>query len=92
MKSRTLWLIVCVLAGLTLAGGAVGALPDVPAADVAAEINYQGRLTDAAGAPLNGTYTMRFQIYNAAAVARNGGTAAISASPLSKGCSTWRWE
>lgn len=66
MKSRTLWLIVCVLAGLTLAGGAVGALPDVPEADVAAEINYQGRLTDAAGAPLNGTYTMRFQIYNAA--------------------------
>ena len=32
MKSRTLWLIVCVLAGLTLAGGAVGALPDVPEA------------------------------------------------------------
>ena len=70
MKSRTLWLIVCVLAGLTLAGGAVGALPDAPAADVAAEINYQGRLTDAAGAPLNGTYTMRFQIWNAA----SGGT------------------
>ena len=66
MKSRTLWLTVCVLAGLTLAGGAVGALPDVPEADVAAEINYQGRLTDAAGAPLNGTYTMRFQIWSAA--------------------------
>ena len=66
MKSRTLWLIVCVLAGLTLAGGAVGALPDVPEADVAAEINYQGRLTDAAGAPLNGTHTMRFQIWSAA--------------------------
>ena len=66
MKSHTLWLIVCVLAGLTLAGGAVGALPDAPAADVAAEINYQGRLTDAAGAPLNGTHTMRFQIWNAA--------------------------
>ena len=70
MKSRTLWLIVCVLAGLMLAGGAAGALPDVPAADVAAGINYQGRLTDAAGAPLNGTYTMRFQIWSTA----GGGT------------------
>ncbi len=70
MKSRTLWITVCVLAGLILAGGVVGALPDAPEADVAAEINYQGRLTNAAGAPLSGTFTMRFQIYSAA----TGGT------------------
>src|SRR6266545_3937226 len=34
-------------------------------------LNYQGRLSDAAGAPLsNGTYTLEFNIYDAA----NGGS------------------
>ncbi len=28
-------------------------------------INYQGKLTDASGAPLNGTYTVTFRIYDA---------------------------
>ena len=92
MKSRTLWLTVCVLAGLALAGGAVGALPDVPEADVAAKINYQGRLTDPAGAPLNGTYTMRFQIYNAAIDGTQWWDSGNLSVTVAKGCSTWRWE
>jgi hypothetical protein len=33
------------------------------AAMVAGKINYQGRLTDLGGAPLDGTFPMRFQIY-----------------------------
>ncbi|NIN67860.1 MAG: hypothetical protein GTO63_24770 [Anaerolineae bacterium] len=33
-------------------------------ASVASKINYQGRLTDPGGAPLNGTFDMRFQIYD----------------------------
>jgi hypothetical protein len=65
MKSRTLWLIVFAAAGLALAAGVAGALPDTPTAAVSSEINYQGRLTNAGGAPLNGTYTMRFGIYSA---------------------------
>jgi len=65
MKSLTLWLIVFAAAGLALAAGVAGALPDTPTAAVSSEINYQGRLTSADGAPLNGAYTMRFQIYSA---------------------------
>ncbi|MFQ6100813.1 MAG: hypothetical protein ACE5OS_06210 [Anaerolineae bacterium] len=46
--------------------GAVGA-----AAAVGSRIPIQGRLTDAGGNPLNGTYSMRFRLYDAA----TGGTA-----------------
>jgi hypothetical protein len=66
MRNRTLWLTVVVAAGLILAAGAAGALPAAPDpdADLAAEINYQGRLTDAGGNPLDGTVNMRFQIWS----------------------------
>ena len=35
-----------------------------PEATVADAVTYQGYLVDDTGSPLNGTYTMRFQIYN----------------------------
>ncbi|MBI1818051.1 MAG: hypothetical protein HYR72_23980 [Deltaproteobacteria bacterium] len=35
------------------------------AADVPNLLNYQGRLTDPAGAPKNGTFTMQFAVYDA---------------------------
>jgi len=40
------------------------------AGTVASKISYQGRLTDPAGNPLDGTYTMRFRLYDA----QSGGT------------------
>ncbi len=40
------------------------------AGTVASKISYQGRLTDPAGNPLDGTYTMQFQLYDA----QSGGT------------------
>lgn len=42
----------------------------IPQATIGDAITYQGYLTDANNVPLNGTFTMRFQIYNAQA----GGT------------------
>jgi len=84
MQTKTLWLLVTFIALLALLGGSAGALSAGPqpqdvgplpddaeiAADVPARINYQGRLTDASGSPLDGTYPMRFQLYSAA----SGGT------------------
>jgi hypothetical protein len=35
-----------------------------PSAPVAGKINYQGRLTNSNGTPQNGTFPMRFQVYN----------------------------
>ncbi len=43
----------------------------VAASAVTSNINYQGRLTDSAGEPLSGTYTMTFRLYEVA----SGGTA-----------------
>ena len=43
----------------------------VAASAVTSSINYQGRLTDTAGEPLSGTYTMTFKLYEVA----SGGTA-----------------
>ena len=40
--------------------------PNAPAAPVIDAIPVQGRLTDAAGVPLNGNYTVEFRIYNVA--------------------------
>jgi hypothetical protein len=40
--------------------------PAAPTATSTGTIAYQGRLADAGGAPLTGTYTMIFRIYNAA--------------------------
>ncbi len=56
---------VCAL----LLAGIVQNMP-VTAAIIGDAITYQGRLTDENGKELNGNFTMRFQIYNAAA----GGT------------------
>ncbi|MDX9954639.1 MAG: hypothetical protein RBT75_11110 [Anaerolineae bacterium] len=84
MNTKTLWLVVTVIGLLALLGGSAGALtagtepqdvgplPDDAeiAADVPARINYQGRLTDASGLPLDGAYPMRFQLYSGA----SGGT------------------
>ncbi len=68
--------ILVIAAGLLLLGvlGAywpmlVGAdssgAPFAPAATIGDAITYQGYLTDENDVPLNGTFTMRFQIYNA---------------------------
>ncbi|MBE2222583.1 MAG: hypothetical protein IAF02_13635, partial [Anaerolineae bacterium] len=82
MKSKNILpQIVAVAIGLFLLGGLgafwpalVGAnspeAPDAPAATIGDAITYQGYLTDENDVPLNGSFTMRFQIYNAAA----GGT------------------
>lgn len=73
MKMKTMTMIVIVM-GITIALLLVGAAeaitqrpPANPAeveAPVASGISYQGRLTDPGGTPLNGTYTMRFVVYN----------------------------
>lgn len=75
MKTRTMFMIVGGVAILLLAAGAAGALSNrqmnrgnestAVVAEVASGINYQGRLTSPGGAPLNGTYTMRFLVYDA---------------------------
>jgi hypothetical protein len=70
MHSKTLWVVVAAMALLVLSAGVAGALPgswlapDDPQAQVAGKINYQGRLTDAAGVALNGTYTLSFKVYD----------------------------
>jgi hypothetical protein len=73
MKTRTMWITIGVAAILVLMAGGAGALPGrlEPDATVASKINYQGRLTDTLGNPLNGTFPMRFVLYDLAA----GGTA-----------------
>lgn len=77
MYGRKLSVIVTTITLLLLGAGVVSAIanrsPESPAAGsatVSSGISYQGRLTDATGTPLNGTYTMRFVVYDAAA----GGT------------------
>jgi len=82
MKSKHLLpQIIAVAIGLLLLGGLGAFWPTIvganapqdtaaPAATVGDAITYQGYLTDENDTPLNGTFTMRFQIYNAAA----GGT------------------
>ncbi len=79
MRSVNLRLqVALVAAGLLLLGGlgaywpaVVGATapsaPLAPSATIGDGITYQGYLTDNSGKPLNGTFAMRFQIYNAAA-------------------------
>jgi hypothetical protein len=58
MKKQTFLGIfgLTVFVSLVMAGICLAAVPG--------EINYQGVLTDAAGAPLDGTYTMAFGIYD----------------------------
>lgn len=71
MKARYLFIIVGVITILFLAGGIAGAFPDlspaspaVVAAPVSSGISYQGRLTSPGGSPLNGSFTMRFVVYD----------------------------
>lgn len=69
MKTRIIWttaILVMVLMLLTSGAGALEeqAAPAAAAAAVAGSINYQGRLTNSGGAPLNGTFPMRFQIHD----------------------------
>lgn len=71
MNGRTLSLVIGVLVLLALAVGAAGAIPQrlpppspAAGATVSGGISYQGRLSDADGAPLDGAYTMRFVIYD----------------------------
>jgi hypothetical protein len=48
-------------------GGGIGKNAEgvtVAASAVTSSINYQGRLTDSAGEPLSGTYTMTFRLYD----------------------------
>ena len=78
MKSKNILpQIFAVTIGLFLLGGLgafwptlVGAnspeAPDAPAATIGDAITYQGYLTDENDVPLNGSFTMRFQIYNKA--------------------------
>ncbi len=53
-----------------LAGAGSAASLFAPLATIGDAITYQGFLTDEEGAPLSGTFSMRFQMYNA----QNGGT------------------
>ena len=79
-------IVVSGIAVLILAMGAAGALAKqapspatVPRAVVSSGISYQGRLTNPAGVPLDGTYPMRFVVYDAP----GGGTALWDSGPLS---------
>ncbi|MCL7452199.1 MAG: hypothetical protein M8467_04030 [Anaerolineae bacterium] len=66
MDTRRLWMVVAVAAAMVLAAGGAAALPGAlaPEATVDNQINYQGRLTDPMGNPLDGTYPMQFQLYD----------------------------
>ena len=73
MKVKKVSFIVGVIVVLVLAAGVAGAIPnqqpETPSAVTAAVssgISYQGRLTSPDGLPLNGSYTMRFVVYDAA--------------------------
>jgi len=67
-RRRDLKLVAIGLVGLLLLVivSTVGASPAAPQI-----MNYQGRLTDSAGNPLNGTYSITFKLYNVS----SGGTA-----------------
>jgi hypothetical protein len=70
LPSRGNVLFVVIVLGALMwaqsAGAFPGAAPAAPTATSTGTIAYQGRLADAGGAPLTGTYSMIFRIYNAA--------------------------
>lgn len=75
MKAKTVSIIVVGITLVMLLGGVAGAIPAWQTADpvaiqapVASGISYQGRLTSPNGVALNGAYTMRFVVYDDAAV------------------------
>jgi hypothetical protein len=67
MKSRTVWMIITtVVATIVLFGGARARLAPLDPQDaVEAAISFQGRLVDASGTPLNGTYDLEFTFWSA---------------------------
>lgn len=74
MNTKIMSIVVGGVALLLLAAGVAGALsdrtpgsPQVESVGVSGGINYQGRLTDDDGRPVDGTVQMRFFIYDAAA-------------------------
>ena len=82
MRTKTMLIAVAVIALLILTVGIAGALqnrasgPDGGGGGT--RISYQGRLTGPSGAPLDGSYTMRFQLYDAV----SGGTMLWDSTPL----------
>jgi hypothetical protein len=71
MNSRKLSMILSAIIVLLLAAGVAGAVaeretqaPTAVEVAVSSGISYQGRVTTAGGAPLNGTYPMRFIVYD----------------------------
>lgn len=72
MTSRKLWFMVGGVALLLLAAGVAGAFANrspvtahpLGAGAVGSGISYQGHLTGPDGGPLDGTYTMRFVLYD----------------------------
>ncbi len=87
MRTKTIWITVIGLAVLLAAVGIASAIPlaqqqsaqmaitsstlFVPEGTAAEKISYQGRLTSPGGGTMNGTFVMRFVVYDAAV----GGTA-----------------
>lgn len=83
MSKKLLWIIVLTATTVLLGAGLSGAWAEKRAlaqpgdentgsgrtvtAVTSGNINYQGRVTNAGGTPLSGTYPMRFQLYDAAA-------------------------
>jgi len=57
---RKLCLVICLLVLIAICGAWVLSYAAVPHL-----INYQGRLTDTSGVPLNGSYSITFRIYDA---------------------------
>lgn len=87
MSTRAIWIAVAVVATSVLIVGFVGAIPGLSSARVGslsraaplsapevtgtARISYQGRLTSPSGTPLNGTFPMRFQVFDSAVTGTN---------------------
>lgn len=83
MSKKLLWIIVLTAATVLLGAGFSGTWIEKRAlaqpgdenttgsrtvtAAASSNINYQGRVTNASGTPLSGTYPMRFQLYDASA-------------------------
>lgn len=89
IKVERIWIIVAVVTFSAVMVGLAGALPSYSQTEDDAEpqtvtgtvgetIGYQGRLTDDEGRPLDGTYEMRFFLYDAAA----GGSSQYDSGPM----------
>ncbi len=60
------WSIVALAVVAALVFAVVKATPSLALTTTPNKMNFQGRLTDASGNPLNGTYDMQFKLYDAA--------------------------